>query len=180
MKDFFKRYSYPSVILFVNQIAIALFGLVLALSAEKADNEALKIVTSVFSVVFMLFLQFLGVWKVGAEDRVSIDLGKRELDLFVPVMMWLVGNSINLLLAVLYTLGYFVEALSALMGAKVIALLIEGSYTGILSLEVGGIPLNNMWFSYFLITLPTFITVMAAYMLGAKNITAKSLFGKKD
>jgi hypothetical protein len=32
MKRFFERYSYQSVVLFLNQIAIAIFGLVLALA----------------------------------------------------------------------------------------------------------------------------------------------------
>ena len=180
MKEFFKRYSYPSVILFVNQIAIAIFGLVLALSAQKADNEALKIVTSVFSIIFMLFLQFIGIWKAGAEDRISIDLGKRELDMRIPFVIWLIGNSINLLMAILYTVGYFVEPLSALMGVKVIALLIEGEYTGLLSIDVGGIALNNMWYMYFLITLPSLAAVVLGYLAGVKNITARKFFGKTE
>ena len=68
MKDFFSRYSYQSVHLFLNQVAIGLFGMVLALaSANMAESDALKIVTGVFSVVFFLFLQFAAAWKVGSE-----------------------------------------------------------------------------------------------------------------
>ena len=78
MKRFFERYSYQSVVLFLNQIAIAIFGLVLALAAGMAKNEVLKIVTSSFSIAFFLFLQYGTAWKVGAEDRVSIDLGKMK------------------------------------------------------------------------------------------------------
>lgn len=166
--------------LFINQIAIALFGLVLALSAQKANNEVLKIVTSVFSTLFMLFLQYLGIWRVGAEDRVSADLGKRELDMRVPFLIWLLGNSINLLLAVIFTLGSIFEPLSSLLGVKVIILFIQGMYTGLLSLKVNGVALNNFWFMYFIITLPSMITAVIAYYLGVKNITAKKVFKSKD
>lgn len=179
MKEFFKRYSYQSVLLFVIQIAIAMFGLVLSLAAGMAKNEVLKIVTSAFSVIFLLFVQYLEVWKVGAEDRVSIDLGKRKKDMSVPLKMWLLSNSVNLLLAVLFTLGVFVQPLEVLKTSSVVALLVEGMYTGLLSLEVGGVTLNTKWFMYFIITLPSLITVFIAYLLGIKNVTFKSLFNKK-
>ena len=57
MKKFMERYSYESVHLFLNQIAIGLFGLTLALAAGKAQNEALRIFSSVFAVMFFLVLQ---------------------------------------------------------------------------------------------------------------------------
>ena len=75
MKEFFKRYSYESVHLLLNQVAIGLFGLVLALAAGMAKNETLRTVTSAFAVVFYLFLQFAAAWRIGWEDRSSIELG---------------------------------------------------------------------------------------------------------
>jgi hypothetical protein len=180
MKRFFERYSYQSVVLFLNQIAIAIFGLVLALAAGMAKNEVLKIVTSSFSIVFFLFLQYGTAWKVGAEDRVSIDLGKMKKDLSVPVKMWLLSNSVNLLLAVFITLGMLLPDVAVFssgggVGATA-ALLIEGMYTGILSLDVLGAPLNSYWFMYFAITLPSLLVVFVAYVLGVKNVTFTRLF----
>ena len=181
VKKFLQKYSYQSVTLFVNQIAIALFAISLAFAAGMAENEGLKIVTSALSVVFLLFIDFTGVWKLGAEDRVSIDLGKEKLDLSVPVKMWALSNSLNLLLALLYTLGALVEPLSGLRVCSVIALLVHGEYMGLLSLEVAGITLNTLWYMYFLITIPTLITVFVAYLLGAKNIgIGKVLAPKKN
>ncbi len=180
MKDFFKRYSYESVHLFLNQVAIGLFGLVLALAAGMAENNGLKIVTSVFSILFFLFLQFSSVWRVGAEDRVSVDLGKRKRDLWVPVKMWLLANSLNLLLALLITLGIFfsdVKAFSSIGGvAATIKYIIEGMYTGVLSVRVGGEPLNTLWFMHFLTTLPALFVVFASYLCGLNNINFGGLF----
>ncbi len=180
MKEFFKRYSYESVHLFLNQVAIGLFGLVLALAAGMADNAALKIVTSVFSILFFLFLQFSSTWRVGAEDRVSVDLGKRKRDLLVPVKMWLLANSLNLLLALLISLGLWfsdVAAFSSIGGvATVIKYIIEGMYTGVLSINVGGAPLNTLWFMHFLTTLPALIVIYASYLCGLNNVNFGGLF----
>lgn len=180
MKDFFQRYSYPGVILFVNQIVISLFGLVLALAAGKAQNEVLKIVTGVFSILFFLFLQFSSVWRVGAEDRVSIDLGKKKKDLTIPFKMWLLANSLNILLAILITLGIVfsdIGVFSSIGGvATTIKYLIEGMYAAVLSINVWGQPLNTYWFMHFATVLPSLIVVMTSYVCGLKNINFGGLF----
>ena len=170
MKKFLEKYSYQCVTLFVNQIAIALFAASLAFAAGMAQNEPLKIVSSIFSVLFLLFIDFTAAWKLGAEDRLSVDLGNAKTDVSVPLKIWLLSNSVNLLLAVLYTLGALVEPLAGLRVCSVIALLIHGEYMGILSLAVGGVTLNTLWYMYFIITLPMLITIFIAYWLGLKNI----------
>lgn len=174
MKDFFQRYSYNSVKLFLNQIAISMFGLVLALAAGMAKNEALRIITSVCAIVFYLFLEYTVAWSVGAQDHISVDIGKRKTNLFVPVKMWLLANSINLLLAVFITLGIFFPDVKVFNGlgsfGVTAALILEGMYTGLLTVDVAGAPLNSYWFTYFLITLPALIVIFFSYLLGIKNI----------
>ena len=176
MKKFMDRYSYESVHLLLNQIAIGLFGMTLALAAGMADNDALRTTTSVFAIVFFLFLQFITVWKVGAQDRLSYDLGNLEKDFMTPVWMWLLSNSLNLVLALFISLAMWfdVPALSTIGGiASVIKLIIEGMYTGVLAISVGGAPLNSMWFMYFVTTLPALLVVFFAYVLGFNNVTLK-------
>ncbi len=172
MKKFMERYSYESVHLFLNQVAIGLFGMTLAVASGMADNEVLKITTSIFSVIFFLFLQYMVMWKVGAQDRVSYDLGKLRRDYTVPLKMWLLANSLNLLLALIMSLAMWFDVgfLSSLGGiATVIKLIIEGMYTGLLSLNVGGVPLNSLWYMHFLTTLPALAVVFSAYVLGFNN-----------
>ena len=179
MNDFFKRYSYDSVCLFLNQLAIGLFGSMLALAAGMAENVALRIVTSVFAIVFFLFLQFSSTWKVGAEDRVAIDLGKRRRDLSVPVKMWLLANSLNLLLAFLMALGFLtdVAVLDSIGGFVTwIKLILDGMYTGVLAIHVGGAPLNSYWFMHFLTAIPSLIVIFASYLCGLNNISFGGLF----
>lgn len=178
------RYSYESVHLFLNQFAIGLFGITLALAAGMAKNEALRTVTSLFSIVFFLFLQYIAMWKVGANDRLSHDLGKLKKDYSVPVFMWLLSNSLNLLLALLISLAMWfndVAFFSSVGGvATVIKHIIEGMYTGLLATKVGGAPLNSYWFVYFLTTLPALLVIFGAYALGFNNFKFFKSEGKKS
>ena len=180
MKEFFKRYSYESVLLFVNQVAIGLFGLVLVLAAGKADNTTLRTVTSVFAIVFYLFLQFSSMWRVGSEDRVSIDLGKRQKDMTAPLKIWLLANSLNLLLALLVSFGIWFSSVPAFSAigtfATTIKFICEGMYVGVLAIRVGDVPLNTFWFMHFLTTLPSLGVIYAAYISGLKNISFGGLF----
>lgn len=174
MKNFMTRYSYECVHLFLNQVAIGLFGMVLALAAGLAQNTTLRTVTSVFSIVFFLFLQYMVMWKVGAQDRVSADLGKMKRNYAVPVCMWLLANSLNILLALLMSLAIWFEGAGILDSigsfATVIKLIIEGMYTGLLAIKVGGAPLNSLWYMHFLTTLPALAVIFAAYALGFANV----------
>lgn len=173
MKQFMERYSYESVHLFLNQIAIGLFGMTLALASGMAGNEVLRIVTSAFSIIFFLFLQHIAMWKVGAQDRLSFDLGKLKKNYMIPVWMWLLSNSLNFLLAILISLAMWfdVPVLSAVGGvAKVIELIVNGMYSGLLTINIGGAPLNSVWFMYFLVTLPALAVIFAAYVLGFNNV----------
>lgn len=184
MKNFMSRYSYESVHLFLNQFAIGLFGITLALAAGMAKNETLRTVTSIFSILFFLFLQYIAMWKVGASDRLSFDLGKLKKDYSVPVKMWLLSNSLNLLLALLISLAIWfneIKFLTSIGGfATVIKHIIEGMYTGLLALDVGGAPLNSYWFVYFLTTLPALAVIFGAYVLGFNNFKFFKSEGKKS
>ena len=184
MKQFMSRYSYESVHLFLNQFAIGLFGITLSLAAGMAKNEGLRIGTSVFSIIFFLFLQYVAMWKVGAGDRVSADLGKLKKDYSVPVKMWLLSNSLNLLLALLISLAIWFNGagpLDSIGGfASVVKLIIEGMYTGILAIRVGEVPLNSLWFMHFITTLPALAVIFAAYVLGFNNIKFFKTDGKKQ
>ena len=176
MKSFMDRYSYESVHLFLNQVAIGIFGMVLSLASGMAQDENLRNVTSAFSVLFFLFLQFIAMWKVGANDRVSYDLGKLKKDYSIPVKMWLLANSLNLLLALIISLGIWFEGAGALgpvaSFATVVKLMIEGMYTGLLAINVGGVALNSLWYMHFLTTIPALIVIFVAYILGFKNLTS--------
>jgi hypothetical protein len=173
VREFLKKYSYSAVKLFVSQMAISLFGLVLAIACAKL-GKSMQIVTSVGAVVFYLFLIYTSMWEIGSKDKFGIDYGKFEANSLTGLYIGLIANVLNILLAVLVTLGLthgnggLLSKLGALCGT--IAIFIEGMYSGILSVHIGGAPLNSFWISYFIITIPAIATSAFAYYAGIKGI----------
>ena len=75
--DFWKKHSYQIVRLFVIQIGIAIFGLVLSFAVatafrDRSDRLPLLMV-SIFSVLFYLFLLYSVSWEIGGKDRLRLD-----------------------------------------------------------------------------------------------------------
>ena len=169
------KHSYNAVRLFVNQIAISIFGLVLAIACSKVESDTLKIITSVGAIVFYLFLTYAAMWEVGSKDKFGIENGtKKEMPL-AGLYIALLSNSINLILAIVILVCSYVPEESMLYTVGVLARLIvhyiEGMYTGLLSIEINetGINFNNYWLSYFVIIIPSLITSAIAYWCGTKE-----------
>ena len=176
MKAFFERYSYESVRLALNQVAISMFGFALAMSAVKANSDALLLWSSIGAIVFYLALTYGTAHKTGSQDRLSIEYGKIPFNPLRGLLVSLVANSINLLLAILITIGSLcnVPTLEDIPGA--IALLIQGMYQGILAvIRIGEQPLNEMWWAYFVITLPAMLVATLGYVAGAKDFHITSM-----
>ena len=174
MKDFFEKHSYNAVKLLLNQIVIGIFfGVGFLFVANKLENPTFKIAASVLSIIFYLFLEFTVAYKLGADDRISVDLGKTKPDYLLPVKLWLLGNSVNLLLAVFIALGQIfqgVEFFGVVGGVCVtIAMIIEGMYVGILLL----VP---HWTMYFVITLPALAVIFISYVVGLKSKKIAKMF----
>ena len=181
MKQFFSTHSYNIVKMFLNQFAIAMFGFVLVLAAGQAKNGTLRNITSVFSVLFYLFLLYVMTWEIGFRDKVSVETGRKKRNPFTGALISLCANSINFILAIFITLAslFSVEALSNIGGVCAgIAIFIEGMYTGLLANHVGGAALNSYWFVYFLLPIPAILTCGVAYQMGIHDIKFTSLFNQ--
>ncbi|MBR2370516.1 MAG: hypothetical protein IKA82_00700 [Clostridia bacterium] len=180
-KAFFERYSYNSVKMFVRQMALSLFGLVLALIPSK-DGSSLTVITSIFAAVFYLFLIYDAAYAIGSKDSVAVSFKPNKLTgLFVSLL----ANSLNLLLAVVFLVGVLFKPLenSFAVGVTqtggicgIIALFIQGMYTGLLTVNVAGAPLNTYWFSYFLIVIPSLLVSTLGYYFGLNNMFALKIF----
>ncbi len=186
MKAFFHDYLYSSVKMLVNQLAISIFGVVLAMAAMAAKSDTLTVVVSIFSIIFYLFLIYTMTWEIGAKDRVSVDIGKKPYRPHTGVLIALVANIPNFVIAFLYALGYsamgekvWAGSMNAVLTA--ISALTMGMYRGFLSVwTIGEFSAFRYWWSYFLIILPCLITAWVAYFAGFKNFRmVASYFNKK-
>lgn len=174
MKQFFDKYSYTAVKLFLNQIVIGIFfGVGFLFVANKLENPAFKIGASVLSILFFLFLEYTVAYKLGTEERVSVDIGKAKADYLLPVKVWLLANSLNLLLALFITLGQVFSGVGffgSVGGVCVtVAMIIEGMYSGLILLW-------PHWSMYFIITLPSLLVVFLSYVLGLKSKKIAKMF----
>lgn len=178
--NFWKKYSYVITKLWLNQIAIALFGVALAFASDKGGRTNLLFYTSVFAVVFYLFLQYAVMWEVGAKDGISDAAHGRSRRLWRGFLIGTLANSLNLLLAVLVLTKEFtgVTALSA--AAQFIALMTEGMYQGILTKPLMGLRLHDYSWVYFAITVPAVVVSGVAYIIGQYNLHLTNILIPKN
>ena len=170
MKAFFERYSYESVRLALNQIAISMFGFALAMTAGKAESDPLLLWSSIGSILFYLALTYGSAHRTGSGDRLSIQYGKIPFRPLTGLLLSLIANSVNLILAILITVGQYADLVGISDISRIIALLIQGMYQGVLAtVSVGGVTLNGLWWAYFLITIPAMLVATLGYIAGAKD-----------
>ena len=158
--------------MFLNQFAVAIFGLVLALATGMAKKDTLQIVSSVGSIIFYMFLLYAMTFEIGSKDKTSVDYGRIKARPLTGLYISLCANAINFLLAILITIGVvsnsqFLSDVGG--GAAVAALLLEGMYTGVLAVDIGGVPLNAMVWPFFAIILPALLVSAIGYFFGLKG-----------
>lgn len=189
MKGFFHDYSYNVVKMFVNQFAISIFGFSLTIATTSAHVgsagfDFLTFIVSIFAVIFYLFLIYTLAWEIGAKDKISVDIGKKPYRPHFGLLLSLVANIPNLILAALYLIATLAKSSNMTFVFRLIATLIQGMYFGIItsiSLPIGGayVQLNSLWPTFFLMVVPAMLTSWLAYFLGMKNFRFFSFIGSK-
>lgn len=175
MKDFLEEHSYSVVKMFLNQFAISIFGTTLAFATAKAENDTLLIISSVFSILFYMFLLYTMTWELGAKEKIRVEAGRGNANPLVGLYISITANIPNIILAILVTIGYIFghengafafEWAGGMYGiCRAIAMFLQGMYVGVLK-NTGG---NPIWL--FVIVLPAMITSGLSYYLSFKRPT---------
>ena len=184
MKAFFSRYSYTAVKLFLNQFAIALFGIALAPIGYMAKNNVLTICCSVGAILFYLFLQYAAMWEVGAKDGISAVARKQSRGLWRGLVIALIANSVNILLAILVLSGTFAPAdtfaNNMSVACSLISTFLQGMYAGIMLQPLNGLGLLRYAWMHFAIIVPSVLVCSLAYILGSFNLHATNILIPKN
>lgn len=182
IKNFFIRYGYDAVKMAVDQIVLAVFGFGLATAAVVSDNDTLLWATSVGAILFYVFMLYGVSWRMGDEDRKRIRRGESGGHAGVGVLVSLVANSLNFLMAILITIGTFAGIAVLVDIPKLIALLAQAEYQGVLAyITIGvdaageAIALNSAWWVYYLLPIPAIITSALGYLMGKAGILLTKL-----
>ena len=192
MKKFWKENSYDIVKMFIYQMGMTVFGLVVSMAAIKLSismnlpygERWILSLGSVFGAGLYVYLLGYMTAEIGSKDGIRIEAGRLEYNRLKGLYMSLMANAINIVLALtaiigklcVTNIGFFsddaaVEAVPAFAGAintvsELILKLINGMYLGLQVEYFSGNPLF-----YLLIIAPSLLVCTLAYMRGVNRIT---------
>ena len=182
LKRFFVRYSYDAVKMLLDQIVLAVFGFSLATAAVIADSRDLLLWVSIGAIVFYLFMLYGVAWRMGDEDRKRIRRGEWGGHTVTGMLVSLLANSVNFLLAALIAVGTLAGVDALVDIPKVIALLAQAEYQGLLAYipigvdaEGAMIALNNAWWVYLLLPIPAMLISAWGYLMGKGGVLLTKL-----
>ena len=117
----FKEHSYDIVKLYINQIGITIFSMFLYTAVGTIEDSGLfstlRIVVSIFSILFYFVLVYHIVWELGAKDKIRIDAGRMEENKIKGLKIGLFANSPNF---VFVGLALFLFIIYMASGAEVL------------------------------------------------------------
>ena len=98
---FLKENGYDILRLYINQIGITIFSLILYFSVSSMEDKTLglKIAISVFAILFYFALLYTAAWDWGAKDKIRIDAGREKKRVYKGALMSFFANLINFILA---------------------------------------------------------------------------------
>ena len=109
--NFFKVNSYDIVKLYLTQIAISVFALIMHTSAgfiqaNTSLSATFQIIISVFSILFYYVLLYTAAWDWGANDKIRADSGRCTLDKTRALKMIAISNIPNYIFVIVPIIGY--------------------------------------------------------------------------
>ena len=188
---FFKENSYDVVRLFINQIGIAIFSLILytALGTVKIEADNLytfKAIISIFAILFYFALLYTVAWDWGAKDNIRIEGKRMEPVKLKGARLAFWANVPNFVFAFVYalTMGLYcigVEGAKNLSAVfNVIVRFIMSMHLGLLqaffSFLADNLYVYHFWqaVGYFIVPVFAIMVTELGYSLGLRE---KKIFG---
>ena len=178
-----KSHSYEITKLFINQIGMTIFGLVLTFSTAMLDStlkSAFTLWVSIFSLCFYLYLVYVVAWDYGAKDKIRVESGRIPEDRFLGLKLMAFAQVPNAVMAILLWLGAILRAIgggfctsigTVLYGIGLpVAEFGQAMYLGIVMrfFDKEACFLNAV--IYTLTMLPPLLASFAGYWLGLRDI----------
>lgn len=183
---FLKENSYSIIKLYINQIGISIFSLLLYSSVAnlKSDKLSLNLTIgiSVVAILFYFALVYTASWDIGASDIIRIESGRMEGKKYKGALMSFFANVINFVLAGICVVSMilYMNGIDAAQGFSQVANLIlrlsYAMYIGLLQGIFNSFSENgNMYnllqsFGFLAAPLITILVTHLGYILGMKNI----------
>ena len=172
----FSNVRYETFKLFLDQIALAVFGIVTAVASSQ--SPAFRLVFGIIGIGLYYYIVYATMWEIGAKDRIRVDAGREEKKPQKPLLMGLVANIPNFLLGLL---GLFVlanggAAQSVGSAAISVSKLLQGYYLGITNL----LGLGENPFTYLVTALIAVGITVTGYSVGYAGVPFLIFKNKKQ
>jgi len=194
MKDFFAKNGKAIIKLYVNQIAMSVFGVMVIIGFAGANgNDALILAASALSVGLYLFIIYSMMWESGAKAASKTlraeDAGVHKIK--TPLLIVLFGSVFNILCYIIYTVLKIYASVNNLTdpdaGAvslggmmEIIIKMSNSIYMGLESvLFRENVIMRTPPYYFFLTLIPLFVVGITAYYLGASEISILKRLGFK-
>lgn len=191
---FFKDNSYDIVKLYINNIGISIFALMLYFAAGNIAKDAVGIfnlVISIFSILFLMALVYCAGWDMGAKDKVHIDAKRMEYDKHKGVKLALLANIPNFALTFLAVGFLLLNLATNVEGFKVVSAIFDAIMRLSMSHYIGTVQgisdifaLSNEW-SFVLeggifLVIPALVILATTigYNCGVNNFRISRIFTK--
>jgi len=206
MGDFFEVNSKSVMKLYINQVAMAVFGLMVIGAAAGSESNTLVFFASLISVGLYMFIIYSMMWEAGAKVAAKTlraeDSGVRKI--YTPFMIVLFGSVFNIFCYVNYmilqiyvsvnnitdtaaksmSIGYLIERIMRMLNSAYMGFEMLIFPNPNIELHEKGEELINTimytpWYYFFLTLLPIFAVGITAYYLGGSEISILRKLGIK-
>ncbi len=192
------KYSYGTPVkkLLLNQFGAAVLGIMLFMASR--NSVVMSLFTGIFTTCFYMVIDYTSMWDIGARDRIKVDGGRAEKDLFVGTKAALLAGIPNVILGLGCTLFTIFDSMqnSVVILCRNIAIMWESMYSGILwtvfpktlhvvdgvanyAYDVVDNPAGALYMSlYLVIIIPAVAAATLGYIAGFSNF--RIIKRKKD
>lgn len=94
-----KKYSYDIVKLIMDQICIAMLGLVMTM--VSSGNDKAYLITSILCVVFYVYILYVMMYETGKKDKPAIDGGRAKFNPLKGLWISLGANAVNIICGIM-------------------------------------------------------------------------------
>ncbi len=172
----FSNVRYETLKLFLDQIALAVFGIVTAVASSQ--SPAFRIIFGVIGIGLYYYILYATMWEIGAKDRIRVDAGREEKQPQKPLLMGLVANIPNFVVGLVGLLKLINNGTAATVGSVAISIskLLQGYYLGICNqLGLGEVP-----YTYLVTAMIGVFMVVIGYSVGYKGVPFLIFKNKKQ
>ena len=192
MKNFFSENGMNVVKLYINQIAMAVFGLMVVIFfAGGSENELLILLASLLAVGLYLVIIYSMMWDEGARAASKTlraeDAGVSKIK--TPFLIVLFGSMFNIVCFIAYTVLQIIVSTNNLTEGtaydwgylfSVIIRMTNAIYMGFESLLFRDtVVMRTPAYFFFITLIPLFVVGIFAYYLGASEISILRKLGFK-